>query len=203
MIDVTDYNNMAMISLHTLLWQNSKNCSYDNFKSNLVPRCGGWNIEIVLHAATAFVRELKQQRQQKHHKFAYLTMKNSIFARFARAFFIFWYFDDKCSALSAYHWSAGSNLIPGKFEQIFPAKMTLNNCKMISETRSYIFRWRFRFRRRGVRLSSLITYFNNVTGDLKDVAIQREVYIKIDFKSLFSIHRNGHRFFLYVHQWKN
>ena len=37
-------------------------------------------------------RELKQsrrRRQQKPHKFAYLTMKNSIFARFARAFFIF------------------------------------------------------------------------------------------------------------------
>ena len=36
--------------------------------------------------------ELKQprrRRQQKPHKFAYLTMKNIIFARFARAFFIF------------------------------------------------------------------------------------------------------------------
>jgi len=42
-------------------------------------------------------RELKQPRrrqQQKAHKFAYLTMKNSIFARFARAFFIFWHFAD-------------------------------------------------------------------------------------------------------------
>ena len=28
------------------------------------------------------------------NKFAYLTMKNSISARFARAFFIFWHFDD-------------------------------------------------------------------------------------------------------------
>ena len=38
------------------------------------------------------IRELKQprrRRQQKPHKFAYLTMKNSIFARFARAYFIF------------------------------------------------------------------------------------------------------------------
>ena len=37
-------------------------------------------------------RELKQPRRRqlhKHHKFAYLTVKNSIFARFARAFFIF------------------------------------------------------------------------------------------------------------------
>jgi len=43
------------------------------------------------------IRELKQprrRRQQKPHKFAYLTMKNSIFARFARAFFIFWHFVD-------------------------------------------------------------------------------------------------------------
>ena len=39
-----------------------------------------------------FKRKLKQprrQQQQKPHKFAYLTMKNSIFARFARAYFIF------------------------------------------------------------------------------------------------------------------
>ena len=44
-----------------------------------------------------FNRELKQpqrQRKQKLHKFAYLTMKNSIFARFARAFFIFCHFLD-------------------------------------------------------------------------------------------------------------
>ena len=42
------------------------------------------------------IRELKQprRRQQKPHKFAYLRMKNSIFARFARAFFIFWHFED-------------------------------------------------------------------------------------------------------------
>ena len=41
---------------------------------------------------TGKIRELKQprrRRQQKPHKFAYLTMENSIFARFARAFFIF------------------------------------------------------------------------------------------------------------------
>ena len=86
------------------------------------------------------IRELKQprrRRQQKPHKFAYLTMKNSIFARFARAFFIFWHFedvlvlsttwndlfcscvddesiyDDKSSILSSYVPSACSNLIPG------------------------------------------------------------------------------------------
>ena len=42
-------------------------------------------------------RELKQprrRRQQKSHKFAYLTMKNSFFARFARAYFFFCLFED-------------------------------------------------------------------------------------------------------------
>ena len=42
-------------------------------------------------------RELKQprrRRQQERHKFAYLTMKNNSFARFARAFFIFGHFAD-------------------------------------------------------------------------------------------------------------
>ena len=49
-----------------------------------------------MHAARSYwrrlsdVRELKQprRRQQMPDKFAYLTMENSIFARFARAFFI-------------------------------------------------------------------------------------------------------------------
>ena len=84
-------------------------------------------------------RELTQprrRRQQERHKFAYLTMKNNSFARFTRAVFIFdishtfsfflrremtcfavvwttWGYDDKCSILSSYLWSAGSNLIPG------------------------------------------------------------------------------------------
>mgnify|MGYP007094466673 CR=1 FL=1 len=42
------------------------------------------------------MRELKQpgrrRRQQERDKFAYLIMKNSIFARFARAVFHFWTF---------------------------------------------------------------------------------------------------------------
>ena len=85
------------------------------------------------------IRELTQprrRRQQKPHKFAYLTVKNSIFARFARAFFIFdisltfsfflrremtcfavvWTRcadDNKCSIFSTYVPSAVSNLIPG------------------------------------------------------------------------------------------
>ena len=47
--------------------------------------------------AFADYKKLKQprrRRQQKPHKFAYLTMINSIFARFARAYFIFWHFAD-------------------------------------------------------------------------------------------------------------
>ena len=38
----------------------------------------------------------------------------------------------------------------------FSSIMTFNNWKMISETRSYIFRWRSRIRRRRVCLSSLL-----------------------------------------------
>ena len=56
-------------------------------------------------------RELKQprrRRQQKPHKFAYLTMKNNIL-------------HDKCSILSSYVPSAGFNLIPGQLEHIFQA----------------------------------------------------------------------------------
>ena len=37
--------------------------------------------------------------------------------------------------------------------------MTLINLKIIAETRSYISRWRSRFRRRRVCLSSLMSYF--------------------------------------------
>ena len=79
------------------------------------------------------LKQLRRRLQQKPHKFTYLTMKNSIFGRLARAFFIFWHFedvlalsmtcfgvvwttwvyDDKCSILSYYVPSAGSNLIPG------------------------------------------------------------------------------------------
>ena len=127
-------------------------------------------------------RELKQprrRRQQKPHKFAYLTMKNRIFARFARAFFIFWHFEDVlvlsttwndlfCSCVDDVSiWSQMFNFVllcPKRWFQFnsrivrihFSIIMTLNNWKMIAETRSYIFRWRSRFRQRRVFLSSLI-----------------------------------------------
>ena len=119
------------------------------------------------------IRELKQprrRRQQKPHKFAYLTMKNSIFARFARAFFIFWHFADVlvlsttwndlfCSYMGDVSiWWQMFNFVflyPKRWFQFnsrivrthFSNIMTLNNWKMITETRRYIFRWRSRFRR--------------------------------------------------------
>ena len=133
-------------------------------------------------------RKLKQpvrRRQQKPHKFAYLTMKNSIFARFARAcFFFFWHFvdvlvlfttwsDQFCSWVDDVSaWWQMFNFVflcPKRWFQLnsrtvkthFSSIMTLNNWKMIAETRGYIFRWRSRFRRRRVYLSSLILQWTN------------------------------------------
>ena len=126
-------------------------------------------------------RELKQprrRRQQKPHKFAYLTIKN-IFARFARAFFIFWHFVDVlvlsttwndlfCSCVDDLSiWWQMFNLVllcNKRWFQLnfrivrthFSSIMSLNSWKMIAETRSYIFRWRSRFRRRRDCLSSLM-----------------------------------------------
>ena len=133
-------------------------------------------------------RELKHsrpRRQQKPHKFAYLTMKNSIFARFARAFFIFWHFevvlvpsatwkDLFCSCLDDVSiWLQMFNcvfLCPKRWFQInsrtvrrkFSNVMTLNNWKMIAEMLSYIFRWRSLFHRRRVCLSSLIQRMKDI-----------------------------------------
>ena len=105
--------------------------------------------------------------------------EKSIFARFARAFFIFWQFVDVlvisttwndlfCSCVDdvSMRWQMFNFvfLCPKRWFQInsrtvrrhFSSIMTLNNWKMIAETRGYIFRWRPRFRRRRVCLSSLI-----------------------------------------------
>ena len=128
-------------------------------------------------------RELKQPRgprQQKPHKFAYLAMKNSIFARFARAVFIFWHFEDVlvlsmtwndlfCSCVDDVStWWQMFNFVylcPTRWFQFnsrivrthFSSIMSLTNWKTIAEKRSHIFRWCSRFRRRRVCLSSLIT----------------------------------------------
>ena len=71
-----------------------------------------------------------------------------------------WADDDKCSIWSSY-------ICPKRWFQFnsrivrthFSSKMTLNNCEIIAETGSYIFRWRSRFSRRRVCLSSLIALF--------------------------------------------
>ena len=65
-----------------------------------------------------------------------------------------WAYDDKCSILSCpKRWfQFNSRIVKAHFSGI----MTLNNWKMIAETRSDIFRWRSRFRRRCVCLCSLL-----------------------------------------------
>ena len=129
-----------------------------------------------------YTRELKQprlRRQQKPHKFAYLTMKKSVFARFARAFSIFWHFVDVlvlsttwndlfcCCVDDVSIWWQMFNFVflcPKRWFQFnsrivrtqFSSLMSLNNWKMITETRGHIFRGRSRFRRRRVCLSSLL-----------------------------------------------
>ena len=129
------------------------------------------------------IRELKQprrRRQQTPLKFAYLTMKNNTFARFARAFFIFWHFEDVlvlsttwkylfCSCVDDVSiWWQMFNFVllcPKRWFQFncrivrkhFSGIMTLNNWKIIAETRSYIFRWRSPFCRRRLCLSSLFS----------------------------------------------
>ena len=138
------------------------------------------------------IRELKQprrRRQRKTYKFAYLTMKNSIFALFARAYFIFWHFEDVlvlsmtwndlfCSCvddvsiwwwqmlifvLCPKHWfQFNSRIVRTHFSSI----MTLSNWKTIAEPRSYNFRWRSRFRRRRVCLSSLMWLWSLVSISL-------------------------------------
>ena len=44
---------------------------------------------VCLHDAIRELKQPRRRRQQERHKFAYMTMKNSSFARFKRAFFIF------------------------------------------------------------------------------------------------------------------
>ena len=106
-------------------------------------------------------------------------MKNSIFARFARAYFIFWQFADVlflsttwndlfCSCVDdmSIWWQMliFVFLCPKRWFQFnsrvvrtqFSSITTLSNWKMIAEPRSYIFRWHSRFRRRRVCLSSLL-----------------------------------------------
>ena len=122
--------------------------------------------------------------KRESHKFAYLTTKNNSFARFARAFFIFFsHFADVlvlsttwndlfCSCgddvgiswqtfnfvvLFLKRWFQFNSRIVRKH---FASVMTLNNCEIITETRNFIFRWRSRWCRRRLCLSSLVCYVN-------------------------------------------
>ena len=122
---------------------------------------------------TVVIRELEQPRRQ----FAYLTMKNSIFARIARALFIFWHFEDVLVLSMTWNdlfcicmddvsiWWQIQFCLPTS-EALFPVNsrivrthfaivITLNNWETIAETRSYIFRWRSHCGRSPVFLSSL------------------------------------------------
>ena len=134
-------------------------------------------------------------------------MKNNNFARFARAFFIFWHFEDVlvlsttgndlfCSCVDDVSiWWQMFNFVllcPKSWFQFnsrivrthFSIIMTLNNWKMIAETRSYIFRWRYRFRRRRVCLSSLM-YTYGFRSWLKNVAyLSSLLFFSVDSKRL-------------------
>ena len=127
-------------------------------------------------------RELKQprrRRQQERHNFAYLTMKNSTFARFARAFFIFGHLADVLDLSTTWNdlfcsrpddvsiWWQVFNFVSLPLKRWFQfnsrivwthfaSVMTLNNSEMIAEMRSYIFIWRSCCRRRRVCLNSLV-----------------------------------------------
>ena len=125
-------------------------------------------------------RELKQprrRRQQKPQKFAYLT----VFLHALHVHFhllTFWkrsrsFYDVKWPVLqlsgrrehmmtnvqfvllSQKRWfQFNSRIVRTHFASV----MTLNNCEIIAETRSYIFRWRSRSGRRCLCLSSLMYY---------------------------------------------
>ena len=131
---------------------------------------------------TWIIREFTQpwrRREPERHKFAYLTVKNNRFACFARAVFIFGHSADVlvlsttwndlfCSCeddvstwwqmfnfvfLSLKRWFQFNSR---KVRTHFATVMALNNWEMIAETRSYIFRWRSRCRRRRVCVNSLL-----------------------------------------------
>ena len=73
--------------------------------------------------------ELKQPRRrrlQKVHKFAYLTMKTSIFARFARAFFILWHFEDVLVLSTT--WNDQFLQLCGRRDHMMTFSLSLTSC---------------------------------------------------------------------------
>ena len=71
-----------------------------------------------------------------------------------------WAYDDNFVLLSQKRWFQFNSRI---VRTHFACAMTFNNCDIIEETRSYIFRWRSRCRRRRLCLSSLISLFIKVS----------------------------------------
>ena len=123
------------------------------------------------------LRQPRRRRRQERHKFTYLTMRNSSFARFARVIFIFAHFiavlflsptwnDLFCSCVDdvSISWQMFDIFLlsPNRRYQFnsrifrihFASIMTWNNWEIMAETRSYIFGWRSRCRRRHPCLSS-------------------------------------------------
>ena len=111
-------------------------------------------------------RELTRRRRrwQKRHKLSHCTIKNSGFARFTRAFFIFvhfaaalvlsmtwmtcfavlwttWVHDDKFSILSCYVQNRWYQFNSGILRILCASIMPWNNWDIIREMRSYIFRY--------------------------------------------------------------
>ena len=143
-------------------------------------------------------------------------MKNSIFARFARAFFIFWHFievlvpsttwnDLFCSCVDdvIIRWQMFNVvfLCPKRSFQFnsrivrthFSSMMTLNNWKMIAETRSFIFKRCSRFRRRRVCLSSLMRFCrrrNPAAVNFSLSAFTWRLFVAINVKAHFVHQRN-------------
>ena len=160
------------------------------------------------------IRELTQPRrgrQQGRHKFAYLIVKNNSCARFARAVF-FWHFADVlvlsatwndlfCSCvddvtiwwqmlnfvfLSMKRWfQSNSRIVRTHFASV----MSLNNWEMITETRSYIFRWRSRCRRPRVCVNSLLVSLRSYDGNCIE-----NVTLKLNFalSSVLRLFHVGH-----------
>ena len=146
-------------------------------------------------------------------------MKNRIFARFARALFIFWHFEDVLVLCTTWNdlfcrcvddvsrWWQMFNFVflcPKRWLQFnsrigrtqFSSKMALNNCEIFAETGSYIFRWRSRFRRRRVCLSSLLLNRRTATWNLfvSWFALRLNgalhlTFIKIESASNYSVHK--------------
>ena len=119
-----------------------------------------------------------RRRKQERHTFAYLTIKKIAlhalhvhFGHFADVLVLSTTWNDLfCSCVDdSSWWLQMFNFVflplkrlfqsnPRTVRAHFASTMTLNNCKMIAETRSYIIRWRSRCRRRRLSSSSQIPH---------------------------------------------